>query len=295
MEDGDSALLVQSTIREKSQYTESELTTRAASLRLDQCTDQLRCPPSTPLKLVPGFESELKFQAEKLARLHHRVSRVARQEVPSKYDLAFLMQTIAASCISLQLASVIARAILRFLQSRNARMTRLRASVEKSFTDEDLECPIVEWNESDGTDIIALFHFDDAFEPEECSWAMHLGVGRSSPNSKGPLWQSSRVDWNVANVSHLKTIFGIAQHILGVLQWPIADALRVSGDNVSDTYSEEETTRYDQLLLEHLQQLKGLEASFDKLAPVLQSLGRTEVVSPSGDRRYWRCGLTLYI
>ena len=36
------------------------------------------------------------------------------------------------------------------------------------------------------------------------------------------------------------------------------------------------TTRYVQLLLEHLQQLKGLGASFDKLAPVLQSLGRTE-------------------
>jgi hypothetical protein len=35
-------------------------------------------------------------------------------------------------------------------------------------------------------------------------------------------------------------------------------------------------TRYAKLLFNHLLELKGLEAAFDKLAPVLQLLGRTE-------------------
>ena len=175
-----------------------------------------------------------------LARFHHRVSKNTLPEVPLKYDLAFIIQTIASTCLPLRLASVIARAIAQFLQSRNARMVRLRASIEKSFTNEDSECPIVQWNEADGTDIIALFHFDEAYEPEECSWAMHLGVGRLSlPNTRGRLWQSSRVDWNVAKVPHLKTIFGIAQHILGVLQWPTADALRIYGNSASENNSDE--------------------------------------------------------
>ena len=118
-------------------------------------------------------------------------------------------------------------------------MTGLRASIEASFTNEELTCPIVEWKENDGTDIIALFQFDEAFEPEECSWVMHLGVGRSNTTAEGALWQLSRIDWNVAKVSHLKTMFGIAHHILGVLQWPIADAYRLYGDGAADNHSEE--------------------------------------------------------
>jgi hypothetical protein len=35
-------------------------------------------------------------------------------------------------------------------------------------------------------------------------------------------------------------------------------------------------TRYAKLLFNHLLELKGLEAAFDRLAPVLQLLGRTE-------------------
>jgi hypothetical protein len=184
---------------------------------------------------------------------------------------------------------MIARAVFDFLQSRDARMVAFRISVERLFMNEDVECPILEWKESDGTEIVSLFHFHDAFEPEECSWAMHLGVGRNDTNPNGPFWQSSRVDFNVSQLSHLKILFGLAQHILGVLQWPSADARRLYGDSVSTQDSEEEylsyakfiltcdrMTRYAKLLFRHLLELKALEAAFDRLAPVLQQLGQTE-------------------
>lgn len=40
-------------------------------------------------------------------------------------------------------------------------------------------------------------------------------------------WRQSRIDWNVADIEHLKLLFGVAQHILGLLEWPIADALKL--------------------------------------------------------------------
>lgn len=207
---------------------------------MKQCNSQLRASTAPTSNLGPGVEKQLKYHADMLARFHHMVSKIKLPEIPLNYDLAFIIQTITASCLTLRLASVIAHSIFQFLQSRGARIIGLRASVETSFTNEDLTCPIVEWKESDGTDIIALFHYDEAFEPEECSWVMHLGVGRSSTRATGSVWQRSRVDWNVASVSHLKTMFGIAQHILGVLKWPTADACRLYGDSASDNHSDEE-------------------------------------------------------
>ena len=73
---------------------------------------------------------------------------------------------------------------------------------------------------------------------------MHLGAGRNDTSPNCPLWQSSRVDWNVSQVSHLKILFGLAQHILGVLQWPSADARRLYGYSVSNQDSEEEYVSY---------------------------------------------------
>jgi hypothetical protein len=189
-------------------------------------------------------DAELKQQADMLARFHHRVSKTPLPEIPLKYDFALIFQTISTCLLPLRIASIIARALFAFLQSRDARMISLRISVEKLFMNEDVECPILEWKESDGTEIVSLFYFDDEVELKECSWVMHLGVGRNDTGSNCPLWQSSRVDWNVSQVSHLKILFGLAQHILGVLQWPIADARRLYGYSVSNQDSEEEYVSY---------------------------------------------------
>ena len=106
------------------------------------------------------------------------------------------------------------------LRLKSARITALRASVAYSLTDDELSWPVVEWNEEDGTENIAIFHVDQV-EPEECSWMMHSGVGTSDHH----FWQSSRVDWNVSDIDDLKMLFGVTQRVLGILDWSTADAL----------------------------------------------------------------------
>ena len=86
--------------------------------------------------------------------------------------------------------------------------------------------------EDDDTEGVAIFHFDEGAEPEECSWLMHSG--RENTLSDGDYWQSSRIDWNVAAVDHLKTLFIVAQHVAELLQWPASDASDPNADSVAE-------------------------------------------------------------
>ena len=83
---------------------------------------------------------------------------------------------------------------------------------------------IIEWTECDGTNAIVIFHFEED-EPEQGSWLMHSGQVVSIEDTSLRRWTKSRIDWNVANVRHLKTLFNVAQHMLGLLEWHFANTL----------------------------------------------------------------------
>ena len=104
---------------------------------------------------------------------------------------------------------------------------------------------MLRWTEEDGTKTLAIFYFEDPDNPENGSWLMHSG--REIVMSDRQYWHQSRIDWNVADVEHLKLLFGVAQHMLGLLEWPIADVLRLyrhinSSDHSISEYLHTEVT-----------------------------------------------------
>jgi hypothetical protein len=112
-------------------------------------------------------------------------------------------------------------------------MVALRATAVYMLNNDDL-WPVIEWIELDGTARLIIFHFDELLGPEEGGWLMHSGVSDDcSP------WQKSRIAWNVATVEHLKILFSVVQHILGVLEWSVEDAMKLYCQIPSDDDSEE--------------------------------------------------------
>lgn len=161
-------------------------------------------------------------------QLHQKVSKSPIKPLSEDFDQTTISQTIFNSCATtLASASLIADSIVTYLVSQNQPMKGLRASAVFWLTG-DFSWPMVEWVEADDRKNIAIFHFEDQDEPEDHSWIMHSGVGPSSNGtSETPRWESSRLDWNVGDITHLKTLFKVAQHLLGVLEWPVVDAYQL--------------------------------------------------------------------
>lgn len=161
-------------------------------------------------------------------QLHQKVSESPINIICPDFDQAMISQTISDGCATtLENASLIADLILTYVGAGKKLMKGLRASAVCWLTG-DFSWPIVEWVEGDDRRNIAIFHFDDEDEPKEHSWIMHSGICSSnSEASEMPRWQSSRLDWNVEDISHLKTLFKVAQHLLGILEWPFADAYQL--------------------------------------------------------------------
>lgn len=163
-------------------------------------------------------------------------------------------------------------------------MTALRVSAVCSFTNNDFSWPILEWKESDDTETIAIFHIEDQDEPEDCSWLMHSGVDKSGEVETEKKWAGSAVSWSVADLDHLKTLFGAAQHTLGILEWPVQDAIKLYCQTNPSTCSDEELlpmqslliffrmVRYASLLYSHLSKIKRLNTIFDGVAPILKAV-----------------------
>jgi len=114
----------------------------------------------------------------------------------------------------MRIASLIIHMLFSYLRMQNAHLIAFRVSAVQLFADGETTWPILEWIEDSCREGVAIFHFDGEPEPQECSWLMH---------SEFPKGQNSRVDWNVATVSHLKTLFMVAQRVLQLVQIQEAD------------------------------------------------------------------------
>ena len=145
-------------------------------------------------------------------------SRVIGIPTLSTNDVGIITERILDGCETKRIASLIAHSLVDYLQVRQTQMTALRAAPAYLFNYEK-SWPMIEWTECDDTKTIAIFHFEEE-EPEEGSWLMHSGKILAFEATTTHLWQKSRIDWNVANVGHLNTLFNVAQHMLGLLEWP---------------------------------------------------------------------------
>ena len=84
---------------------------------------------------------------------------------------------------------------------------------------------MVRWNEGIETEVLAIFCAGEGAESEVYSSLIHYGIGVSDEATSGKRWNRTSTLWNVADISHLKSMFGAALHILSVLAWPPADIL----------------------------------------------------------------------
>lgn len=170
--------------------------------------------------LRDGFENHV----DVLEELHYKTSRRPIAELCENV-LAKLVPIISVACSTIKVAGTIAHTLISYVHSRNSRITELRATPVRLFNDEEKSWPMVEWTEEDKTKSLAIFHFHNVNKPEEGSWVMHSGRQVSVYDRR--CWKQSRIDWNVADIEHLKILFGVAQHMLGLLEWPIAEALKI--------------------------------------------------------------------
>ena len=130
---------------------------------------------------------------------------------------------------------LITNAILEYLESRGTQMIALRATAVYMLNDDDNVWPVIEWIEIDGAARLVIFHFDELAGTEEGSWLMHSGLSED-----GDCWRTSQVVWNVADVEHLKILFRVVRHILGVLEWSVEDAIKLYCQIPSDDNSNKE-------------------------------------------------------
>ena len=166
---------------------------------------------------------------------HLKVLRRPISERFSKYHFNNIRQIISSTYVSEETATLITHAILEDLQSRGTQMIALRATAVYMLNDDDNMWAVIEWIEIDGVARIVIFHFDELAGPEEGSWLMHTGL-----SDDGDCWRTSQVAWNVADVEHLKILFRVVRHILGVLEWSVEDAMKLYSQIPSDDNSNEE-------------------------------------------------------
>jgi hypothetical protein len=172
---------------------------------------------------------------EAVREMHHKISQ---RTISRLYDTALstIVSIIGAACSPMKVTVTIAQSLMSYVHSRNTRITALRATPVHLFNDEENSFPLLEWTEEDDTKSVAIFHFEDDEKLEEGSWLMHSGrlVGEVKSTRR---WKQSRIDWNVANIEHLKILFGVAQHMLGLLEWPSSEAFKIYCNMKSNTMS----------------------------------------------------------
>ena len=183
-------------------------------------------PVRYPSTFATTIRHELKGPANVMTRLHNRTAQKPIPALRNDFTFRLVLQTIGACCATIPIAFLVTRAVIMHIQQSNARMTALRATAVHPLVNDTSSWQVVEWKEGDDTEVIAVFHVDeDVKEPESCSWVSHTGVGICEDDKSGKRWRKSSISWSVGHLGHLKILFGAAQHVLGVLEWSVADAV----------------------------------------------------------------------
>jgi hypothetical protein len=178
----------------------------------------------------------------------------------------------------------IAKSLWKHFEKPEVHITAFRVSVLFALASDDRSWPVVEWKEDNDKELLALFHFDEVNPRSEVgSWLVHYGAGISTDEAR---WSVTSIAWGVTDMSHLKTLFGAAQHFLGILEWDPQVALNLYCGVEPANPSEQEyvlllflTGRmidYATCLYLHFRQIELLESEFDKIVPILLQLSVEE-------------------
>jgi hypothetical protein len=158
-------------------------------------------------------------------KLHRQTIKQILPEGQFNYDKIF--SAISAWTTS-ERTLAIAQTLWNYFETSHVHITAFRVSILYGFLNDDRSWPVVEWKEGNDKELIALFHFDDKCRrPKVCSWLVHYGAGIISDPTDETRWTETFIAWGVTNMSHLKILFGAAQHFLGILEWSPEVALNL--------------------------------------------------------------------
>jgi len=98
-----------------------------------------------------------------------------------------------------------------YIAACHEHITGFKAGSVKLLNDEE-SWPIVEWREGQDTEVLGMFKVADQGVPCDCLF--HYGTGKDPKR-----WRQSVLSWQVSDTAHLAALFGVAQHVLGMLHW----------------------------------------------------------------------------
>jgi len=218
-----------------------------------------------------------------IERLHRRC--VSENPVPSRaiVDPNTMLEKIS-EWVEEDVAEGIVYALLEYYRSNCVKVTGFRASFVDSLVNNECFWPVVEWREGDDVEVIALFYVDVDTVPETCGWLMHRGEGITDGKVDGRRWRSTSTSWRVSEMSHLKSTFQGALHLLCILEWPVFDMLVLychytPPDHSLETYCPRyvslkwhRITRYAKHLYLLINGTEDLGASFDEATLELEKM-----------------------
>ena len=160
-------------------------------------------------------------------------------------DHSSITATITENGVPQTLAVTIAHEILRFHGPNNSPMTGLRVSSVAPLTSEDHFWAVFEWMVGIDTDVLAIFQIDNVDGSTTApNWLMHQGYRRGCTATSGTRWTTTLISWTVTNLGYLKSLFGAARHILGILEIPSRDSVTLIGELEPGNRAEEESPPY---------------------------------------------------
>jgi hypothetical protein len=200
-------------------------------------------PHRRPTAFISTLRSLLQKHIRAVVNLHYRTAQQPLPKLPAELNITLILQIVSECCSTFKIAYVVGHAVMTL---SNRRMTALRVTMMYALKNTAGAWPVVEWQEEDGTEVIAIFHFDDLEDPSTCSWLKHVGRRYSLAERR---WMENSIAWNVATLAHLKTLFIAAQHTLGVLEWSVADAIALYCQSSPKECSKDEYASHLALLI----------------------------------------------
>jgi hypothetical protein len=154
-------------------------------------------------------------------------------------DQASLLAAIFSSGVPKNVAVSLAQWLLSHQQLTGISLTSLRSTVVHTFTRDECFWVALEWKEDKNTDVLAIFQIDDENDPDLSNVLMHYGFGDETNENTTRPWIRTAISWTVTGLGYLKTLFGAAQHVLGILELSVADASTLCSEPPSSDNSDE--------------------------------------------------------
>lgn len=154
-------------------------------------------------------------------------------------DKASILAAISSGGVLEDVAVSLTQYLTSHQRLTGSSLTGLRSTIVHPFARDDCFWVALEWREDKNTDVLAIFQIDNENDPDLSNVLMHYGFGDETNQNTPRSWIKTAISWTVTGLGYLKTLFGAAQHVLGILELSVADAFTLYSETPSSDNSDE--------------------------------------------------------